>query len=111
MGMGRCRVPLGCGRGHLARPTGGDSSRLCSLSVGLSHVAVRYCMVDSGQVGSIWFPMVDSPHFSEVITFSAIAAPPLLESTEYNELSFHRNTKESRNGDAAHSTQTEHRAR
>ena len=36
---------------------------------------------------------------------------PLLESTEYSELSFHRGTKESKNGDAVHSTQTEHRAK
>ena len=36
---------------------------------------------------------------------------PLLKSTEYNKLSFHSDTRESRNGDAVHSTQTEHRAK
>ena len=36
---------------------------------------------------------------------------PLLESTEYNELSFHSDTRESKNGDATYSTPAEHRAK
>ena len=36
---------------------------------------------------------------------------PLPESTEYGELSLHRGTKESKNDDSVHSTQTEHRAK
>ena len=75
MGMGRCRIPLVCGRGHLARPIGGESSRLCGLFLDLSHIAVSYGVMDSVQVGSICFPLIGSPPLLEVVTFSAIAAP------------------------------------
>ena len=36
---------------------------------------------------------------------------PLQESTEYKDLSFHRGSKESKNGNDVDSTQAEHRAK
>lgn len=111
MGMGRCRIPLVWELDHLARPTCGDSSRLCSLSVGLSHVAVRYCVMDSIEVDSIWYSSDRQSSFLRSGHFLRNRSSPLRESTEYNELSFHRDIRESKNGDAVHSTQTEHRAK